>query len=205
VFVYLGSVQFFFFCVSIVDYRWVTKNSSFMSDLPWWSVILKAINRFYAVGCSELFLMWTSLNVILLVRFPMWTLFVLVKRMWLEDTVSAYPAGRLCGRSMIGAEVWLLLWRVNSAKQYTYIKALYAWSILTEQVYSCCWPFWLAFGGYPVWPLTMLRFSWFYSGPSGEFWDLEIGHDPFIPCSHSSFISPNMRRFVAWATYIVFK
>jgi hypothetical protein len=48
------------------------------------------------------------------------------------------------------------------------------------------------YSGYPVWPLTMMRFSWFSSAPSGEFRDLEMGHNPFIPYSHSSFINPNM-------------
>jgi len=38
-----------------------------------------------------------------LMRVPMWTLFVLVKRMWLEGRVSAYPAGRLC------VHVWRLV------------------------------------------------------------------------------------------------
>jgi hypothetical protein len=105
----------------------------------------------------------------------------------------------MCGGSWICTEVWLLLWRVNSAKHYKYIKALHAWTILTEQVCSsCCWLFWLVFRLPSV--ATMMRFSWFSSDPSGEFRDLEIGHDPFIPYSHSSFINPNMRRFVTWAT-----
>jgi hypothetical protein len=144
-----------------------------------------------------------------LVGVPMWTLFVVVTRMWLEGRVSAYAAGPLCVQYMCEgswscAEVWLLLWRVNSAKHYTYVKVLYAWSILADQVWSsCCWLFWLVFELASV--ATMMIFSWFSSDPSGEFRDLEMGHDPFIPYSHSSFINPSMRRFVTRATHIVFK
>ena len=64
---------------------------------------LRTINRFYAVGWSKLFVMWTCLNVVWLVRVPVWTLLVLVKRMWLEGRVSTYPAGRLC------VHVWRLV------------------------------------------------------------------------------------------------
>jgi hypothetical protein len=109
---------------------------------------LRTLNRFYAVCWSKLFVMWTCLNVVRLVRVPVWTLFVLVKCVRLAGRVSAYPADcvYMCGGLWICAAVWLL-WRVNSTKHYPYIKAMCAWSILTEQVCSsCCWLFWLVFG-----------------------------------------------------------
>jgi len=86
----------FFFCLLCnwlsVGYEKVQFCGQFAMMINYF---LRTINPFYTVGWSKLFVMSTCLNVVRLVRVPVWTLFVLVKRMWLEGRVSTHPAGRL--------------------------------------------------------------------------------------------------------------
>lgn len=63
------------------------------------AMIINDFKDHKSVLCSRLFGTVCHVNLferIRLVRVPVWTLFVLVKRMWLQGRVSAYPAGRLC-------------------------------------------------------------------------------------------------------------